>query len=114
MPALDAEAEPCDTDIEEGESEQVAAARIDPAVCYTDVLEVTEEPGEEGEQPTLAAILRAVNKCTASVNNLQERFGGLKEEVSLVRQDLQKIRERNTASESRIREIEDKLPNKAQ
>lgn len=63
-----------------------------------------------GEQPTLAATLRAVNKCTASVNNLWARFGGLKEEVSLIRQDIQKIRERTTAVESRISEIKDKFP----
>lgn len=75
------------------------------------VEELTEDSGgEENEQPTLAMILKAVNKCTASVNTLQERFGGLKEEVSLIRQDLQKIRERTTAAESRISEIEDKLP----
>lgn len=42
------------------------------------------EGDEKTEQSTLAAILRAV-KCTASVNTLQERFGGLKEEVTLIR-----------------------------
>lgn len=58
-----------------------------------------EETGEvEREQPTLAAILQAVIKCTAFVNNLQECFGGLRKEVSLIRQDLQKIRERTTAA----------------
>lgn len=85
---------------------------LDQAGSYTNILEETEDPGEEeGEQPTLAVILRTVNKCTASINNLQERFGGLKEEVGLIRQDLQKIRERTTAAESRISELEDKLPN---
>lgn len=64
----------------------------------------------ELQNPTLAEILRAVHKCTASVNTLQERLGGLKEEVSLIRKDLQKIRERTTATESRISDIEDKLP----
>lgn len=45
---------------------------------------------EETAQTTLAEILRAVNKCTASANSLQECFGGLKDEVSLIRQDIQK------------------------
>lgn len=54
-------------------------------------------------------ILRAVNKCTASVNTLKEHFGGLKEEVGLIRQDLLKMRECTTAAESRISDVEDKL-----
>lgn len=74
------------------EREQGADAMMDQAEGGPDLLEETEDPDAEGgEQPTLAAILRAVNKCTASVNNLQARFGGLKEKVSLIRQDIQKI-----------------------
>lgn len=45
---------------------------------------------EEGEKSTLSEMLRAVKKCTASFNTLKEPFGGLKEEVGLIRQDLQK------------------------
>lgn len=42
--------------------------------------ELEDDSGDEDTaQPTLAEILRAVNKCTASVNTLQECFGGLKE-----------------------------------
>lgn len=42
--------------MEEGEREQGATATMDQAVSYTDVLEETEDPGEEkGEQLTLAA-----------------------------------------------------------
>lgn len=64
-----------------------------------------EDIGEEqGDEPTLATILRAVNKCTVSVNHLQARFGGLKEEVILIRQ------ERTTAAESIISDIEVKIP----
>lgn len=48
--------------------------------------------------------------CTALVNTLKDQFGGLREEVSLVRQDLQKIREKTTAVESRVSDIKDKLP----
>lgn len=62
----------------EEREEQGAAAMLthteDGSVEMKD--EKTEEV--EGEPPTLAAILRAVNKCTASVNNLQERFGSLR------------------------------------
>lgn len=67
------------------------------------------EVEEETEQPTLADILRAVHKCTASVNTLQEQFGGLKEELGLIRHDFQKIRERTTAVEGRVSDVEDKL-----
>lgn len=68
-----------------------------------------DEGDEETEQPTLADILRAVHKCTESVNTLQEQFGGLKEEVGLICHDLQKIRERTTAAEGQISDGEDKL-----
>lgn len=83
---------PSDIEGEEREREQGAGAMMAQADDSSAIAEDPEEPDEEGsEQPTLAAILKAVNKCTASVNNLQARFGGLKEEVSLLRQDIQKI-----------------------
>lgn len=62
------------------------------------------------EQPTLADILKAVHVCTAAVTDVKEQFGGLREEVSLLRQDLQKVRERATAVESRVCDIEEQLP----
>lgn len=58
-------------------------------------LEEGKEEGEKSKQPTLAEILRAVNICTASVNTLQACFRGLKEEVVLIRQDLQKNQGKN-------------------
>ena len=58
-------------------------------------------------QPTLADILQAVNKCTASVDTIKEQFG-------LLRQDMQKIRERTTAVESRVSEVEDQMHPMAQ
>ena len=67
------------------------------------------EEDEAAEQPTLAQILKAVNKCTASVQTLLQHFGGLKEEVGLIRHDFQKIRERTTAVESRVSEVEDRM-----
>lgn len=69
-----------------------------------------ESPGDENTQPTLTDILIAVHKCTAAVGDLKVQFGGLAESVSLLRQDLQKIRERTTAAEGRISDIEDQLP----
>lgn len=63
---------------------------------------------DESFQPTLEDILQAVQKCTASVDDLKE-LGGLRE-VSLLRQDLQKIRERTTVVEGRISDLEDQLP----
>lgn len=68
-----------------------------------------EVEGEDAEQPSLAKILRVVHKCTASVHTLQEHFGGLKEELGFIRHDLQKTRERTTATEVSISELEDKL-----
>lgn len=48
-----------------------------------------EEDREDIEQRTLAEILRAVHKCMASVKTLQEHVG-LREEVGLIRHDIQK------------------------
>lgn len=71
----------------------------------------TEEGGEEEiKQPTQADILRTVNKCAASVNTLKEKFGGLREAVALIRQDLHTVKERTTAAESTISDLEDQLP----
>lgn len=39
-------------------------------------------PSEDSPQPKLSEILHAVQKCTASVDDLKERHGGLKECVS--------------------------------
>lgn len=84
----------------------------DDAISVPDTAQRTdfEEFTEGKEQPTLSQILRAVNLCTASVNTVKDRLGGLTEEVSLMRQDMQKIRERTTAAESRISDLGDKLP----
>lgn len=68
-----------------------------------------DEEGDDTEQPSLAEILRAVHKCTVSLHTLQDQFGGLKEELGFIRHDLQKTRERTTAAEGRISELEDKI-----
>lgn len=64
---------------------------------------------DDSEQPALGEILRAVKKCTESVSKLKEHFGSLRQEIYLLDQDLQKIRERTTATESRISDIGDGL-----
>lgn len=76
--------------------------------------ELHNPDSQDTAQPTLADILRVVNKCTASVNTLQEQFGGLREDVSLLRQDWQKIQEHTMAVESRISNMEDQIPQMAQ
>lgn len=71
----------------------------------------SEELVEREEQPTHSQIFQAVIKCTASLNTVKDRLGGLTEEVFLLWQDFQKkIRERITAAESRIGDLEDKIP----
>lgn len=48
--------------------------------------DIFDLPHDDTPQPI--EILEAVHKCTASVDDLKERFGGLTETVSLLRQDL--------------------------
>lgn len=81
------------TEQEEVEGNLALDAITDQPEPPAERIEEREDGGdEEDEQPTLAEILRAVNRCTAVVNILQDCFGGLKEEVVLIKQDLQKNR----------------------
>lgn len=58
------------------EGDMLRGADTDP--LETQAEEMTEDSGgEDFEQPILAMILKVVNKCTASVNTLQGRFGEL-------------------------------------
>lgn len=77
------------------------------AYFHSQVLQELEMPDQK--QPTLANILRAVNSCTASINTLKDQFGGLRGDVSLLCQDLQRIQERTTAMESRVSDVENQL-----
>lgn len=65
--------------------------------------DIFDMPTDENVQPTLSDILHAVHKCTASMVDLKER-------ESLLRQDLQKIREITTAVEGWVSDLEDQLP----
>lgn len=53
-------------------------------------------------------MLQAFNACKLSLGELCDQLKGVKEELSLVRHDLQKTVERTTALEGRINQVEDK------
>lgn len=93
---------------EEGEQPMGAAAMINDQKD-TEQEEQGENPDEQ-EKPTLREILKAVNKCTALVDTFKSYLRSLSEDVAVIRHDLQEIRERTTATESRISDLEDKLP----
>lgn len=67
------------------------------------------EDGEE--QPSLKEVLTAVQTCntslTASLNTLSSQVGSIQEGLSILRQDVQKIRERTAALEGRVGEVAD-------
>lgn len=65
-------------------------------------------PIMEGE-PSLKDIFLAINACNHSLGSLGEQMKGIKEELTLVRQDLKMITERVTEVEKRISLIEDDL-----
>lgn len=69
---------------------------------------VVQAPPAEGE-PTLKDVLLVVNTCKHSLGDLCDQMRGIKEELSLVRHELQKTVERITAAEGRISQIEDDL-----
>lgn len=69
---------------------------------------------EEGEtQPTLKEVLAAVQHCntslTASLNILSSQVGSIQEGLTILRHDVQKIRERTAALEGRVSEIGDDM-----
>lgn len=45
------------------------------------LLTLEDVEDDETDQPTLADILRAIHKCTASVDTLKENCGRLKEKL---------------------------------
>lgn len=58
------------------------------------------------EEPTLKDVFQAVNACRLSLGELSDQ---VKEDVLLVRQDLQKVAERTAVLEGRISQMEDDL-----
>lgn len=62
----------------------------------------SEKITEADVQPTPSQILKAVHQSTTSVNSARERLEGLTEVVSLLRQELQTIREPTTTAEGSL------------
>lgn len=58
-------------------------------------------------EPTLRDILATVTVCNSSITNLAGEVKGMKMEISFVRQDMQKLRERTSAVEGRISTLEE-------
>ena len=65
-------------------------------------------PIVEGD-PTLKEVLSVVNVCKQTLGELCDQMKGVKEELGLVRHELQKTNERITEAEGRISQIEDDL-----
>lgn len=61
------------------------------------------------KEPTLKDVFQAVNACKFSLGELCDQLKGVKEELLLVRHDLQKTAERTAALEGRISQLEDDL-----
>lgn len=58
-------------------------------------------------EPTLLDVLKAVQQCQNSICNLTGQVQGLKEQFTFLHQDVQKKRERTSACEGRVKELED-------
>lgn len=58
-------------------------------------------------EPTLRDVLLAVNQCNTSLSSLTLQMGNLKEDIGLIRQNIQRITERTTAVETRVSDLED-------
>lgn len=72
----------------------------------TDVTAESALPLEK--EPTLTDVFMAVSACNGSLKDLCEQMKGVKEDLILVRQDLQKTAER-TALEGKFSQLEDDI-----
>lgn len=73
-------------------------------------VDVSAESGLPSEkEPTLMDVFLAVSACNGSLKDLCEQMKGVKEDLTLVRQDLQKTAERTTVLEGRVSQIEDDI-----
>lgn len=61
------------------------------------------------KEPTLTDVFMAVGACNGSLKELCEQMKGVKADLLLVRQDLQKTAERTTALEERVSGLEDNV-----
>lgn len=58
-------------------------------------------------EPTLRGILSAVTACNSSIDDLTGEVKGMKVELALVYQNMQKFRDGTTALEGRLSNMED-------
>lgn len=65
------------------------------------------DPDDVQSEPTLRDVLLAVNQCNTSLSSLTIQMGNLKEDIGLIRQNIQRITERTTAVETRVSDLED-------
>lgn len=71
-----------------------------------------QEPDIEGSddpEPTLWEILAAVTSCNHTLHSLTSEIKGVKFKITLVRQDMQKLRDCTVALEGRVSMIEDDM-----
>lgn len=60
--------------------------------------------------PTISDVFSAISSCNTSLATMTLHMGGLKADMALIRNDLQKINDRVEAAEGRISTVEDQLP----
>lgn len=99
--------------VRKSQGQAMTASGMDPAGDRTveeDTLGLSPRAGfsTEGES-SLREVLQTVNACKFSLGELIDQFKSIREELSLVRHDLQKVWERTTTLEGRISLVEDYL-----
>lgn len=65
---------------------------------------------QQWEEPTLKDVFTAISSCNSALAGLSMQVGSMQEQLSLMRQDIQKVNERTTVVEGKVSDIEDKLP----
>ncbi|XP_075712997.1 uncharacterized protein LOC142749187 [Rhinoderma darwinii] len=70
----------------------------------------THSRRDQVKEPSLADIFAAVKQNSSILSVLTGQVGSLKEDILLLRNDLQKVAERTTVIEGRVSEVEDVLP----
>lgn len=99
--------------VRKSQGQTAAAQESDPAGFKTTetetlVLSPEAEASTEGE-PSLKEILQAVNNCKFSLCEVSDQLKCIKEDLSFLRHDFQKVRERTTVLEGRLSSVKDDL-----
>lgn len=63
----------------------------------------------EGPEPTLRDVFQAVAQSNTTLSSPTDQLGALKEHISPIRHDIQKVSECTTAMETRLGELEDQF-----